>query len=143
VEFSYELTGVGWAEATIVWREQTAKVTVSYLTADALGDLLGALTDALGPLADGSCTWLDEPGRHVWSFRREGQDIEVVIDMYEGWGEMLAPSSASSRDERPTTVFEATARATELGFAVVGGRDDGRVRDDHFRVSGLNAFEQR
>jgi hypothetical protein len=35
MEFSYELTGRRWAEATIAERDQTATITVSYLTVDA------------------------------------------------------------------------------------------------------------
>ena len=41
VEFSYELTGAGWAECTLRIGEQCVTVTASYLS-DALGDLAAA-----------------------------------------------------------------------------------------------------
>ena len=52
VDFSYELTGRGWAEATIAERDQRATIPVSYLTVDALGDLLAAVTAAMGALGE-------------------------------------------------------------------------------------------
>src|SRR5688572_28112286 len=82
VNFSYALTGTGWAEAMIAGSGRVATITVSYLTEDALGDLLAAVTAALGPRGRGGCSWQEEPGEYAWSFRRVGQDVEVEVDWY-------------------------------------------------------------
>ena len=84
-EFGYVLTGTGWASATIVGGRRKAEIPVSWLTPDALGDLLAAVTDALGPLGRGECSWELEPGEYAWSFRRRGTEIDVHVDAYDEW----------------------------------------------------------
>ena len=116
MQFSYEITGRGWAEATITEGQQEARITVSYLTADALGDLLAAVTAALGPLGRGMCSWQEEPGEYDWSFQRAGEDIEVAIDWYAEWREVLS-------DQTHKRIYEASTRATEAGSAFAAGAE--------------------
>ncbi len=116
MEFSYELTGRGWAEATITDGDQTATITVSYLTEDALGDLLAAVTAIFGPVGEGTCSWQEEPGEYVWGFRRTGEDVEIPVDWYDEWRELLS-------NQKATRVFEANNHARALGLVVVAATE--------------------
>jgi hypothetical protein len=113
MEFSYRLTGTGWAEATIADGEQCATITVSYVTPHALDDLLAAVTVVLGPSVESECYWGEEPGEHVWLFRRIGDDVRVKVEWYDDdfWREAVPQPT-------PDVVFEANVKARDLGMAV-------------------------
>jgi hypothetical protein len=86
MEFTYRLTGTGWAEAQIADATSRAVITASYLS-DALGDLLEALGTILEGAAEARCSWEEEPGEYRWIFAREDRDqvtlrILVFADMY-------------------------------------------------------------
>jgi hypothetical protein len=103
VEFSYRLTGVGWAEATITCGDRSATLTASYMS-DALAELLLAV----GELADGAdaarCSWEEEPGEFRWLFARAGEDVDLRIlwfdDIYAE-GEYLGEASFPAIPNKP------------------------------------------
>ena len=95
---------------------QVATVTVSYLTSDALGDLLAAVAAAFGPLGEGKCNWEEEPGEYEWSFRRVGAEVEVRVDWYDEWRELLS-------GQTPKPVFNATVQTHELGAAALAAAE--------------------
>jgi hypothetical protein len=105
VNFAYELAGTGWADARIAVGDATAKVSVSYLTDDALGDLLDAVTATLGPAGEGGCIWLEDPGRYTWTFQRTGDEVEIRVDWFG--------------PPEPELTFSATTTASDLGTAIV------------------------
>jgi len=78
VDFSYRLTGKGWAEARIADDDSWAILTASYLS-DALGDLLEAIGVLLEGAPEARCSWEEEPGEYRWIFRRSGHDVHLTV----------------------------------------------------------------
>jgi hypothetical protein len=117
VDFNYRLTGTGWAEAVVRSGDDIATVTVSYLTDDALGDLLAACRAGLyGPLGEASCSWQEEPGEYVWTIRRNDDSASVCVEWYGEWRELLAGQPAETR-------FEATVPVRELSEAIAAAAE--------------------
>ena len=81
MQFSFELTGHGWARATVAGAHSTVELTASYL-GDALGDLLRAVADVLDGASEAHFTWDEEPGEFRWSLLRRGGDIEVLVTTF-------------------------------------------------------------
>jgi hypothetical protein len=78
VEFTYRLTGTGWAEARLSDRSSSTTITASYL-ADALGDLLVAVASMLDGADEARCSWQEEPGEYRWVFQRAGSDVHLRV----------------------------------------------------------------
>jgi hypothetical protein len=113
VEFTYRLTGTGWAEARIADGTSSATITASYL-GDALCDLLEAVGVLLEGAEEARCSWEEEPGEYRWIFERTGSDVGVRV---------LALSDNFPRepDERGVVVFETRTPLREVARAVVEG----------------------
>lgn len=64
-EFSYRLTGTGWAEARLADQNSSAVTQASYV-----GDALGQLLEAVGRILEGApearLSWDEEPGENRW-----------------------------------------------------------------------------
>jgi hypothetical protein len=113
VEFSYRLTGTGWAQARIADDATWVVLTVSYLS-DALGDLLEAIGELLEGAPETRCWWEQEPGEYRWIFRRSGGDVSLTI---------LAVSDqhAGESDEQGRHLFGTTQPLTVLAQAIADG----------------------
>jgi hypothetical protein len=79
VEFSYRLTGTGWAEARLADQDSSAGMKVSYV-----GDALGQLLEAVGRLLEGApearLSWDEEPGEYRWIFQATRNPPAAVGD---------------------------------------------------------------
>jgi hypothetical protein len=113
VEFSYRLTGTGWAEARIA--DDSAWVT---LTASYLEDALGVLLEAVGVLLEGAvtarCSWEEEPGEYRWIFDRSDTEVDLRV---------LAFGDVYSRDpdEKGVLVFRTLQPLAVLSTAIADG----------------------
>jgi hypothetical protein len=84
--FTYQLTGSGWALATIANDQTEMKVPASYLC-DALRDIVDAV-QSLFVTDNAQCVWEEEPGEVRWEFRRDGLNVTVKV-YWSGGGERL------------------------------------------------------
>jgi hypothetical protein len=113
VEFTYRLTGTGWAEARIADGSSSATMTASYLE-----DALGVLLEAVGVLLEGAdearCSWQEEPGEYRWVFERAGTDVRLRV---------LAFRDVYSRepDDEGVVVFETRQALTEMAAVIADG----------------------
>ncbi len=87
ISFTYQLTGSGWALATIANEHSEMKVPASYLC-DALRDFVDAV-QSLFVAETAKCLWEQEPGLVVWEFGRDGPNIMVKVywDEWDQQGE--------------------------------------------------------
>jgi hypothetical protein len=83
VEFSFELTGLGWAEATLSTGEQRVIIPASYLT-DVLSELLSAVRTLLEGAPDARCCWDLEPGEYRWLFTRNNDQASLRVLSFPG-----------------------------------------------------------
>ena len=77
VTISYNLTGRGWSECTVVIDEYHATVTASALS-DAFGDLLGAVIRLVEGQPEATAQFDEEPGEYRWRFFRKHPDRLLV-----------------------------------------------------------------
>ncbi len=81
VEFSFRLTGTGWAEGRIAVGDRFAMPTASYLS-DALGDLIRTVRSLLEGAEGARVSWEEEPGEYRGSLsgaaRRFGPDCSLL-----------------------------------------------------------------
>jgi hypothetical protein len=82
IQFTYRLTGNGWARATIADEWEDMSVPASYLC-DALNDFVYAVL-SLFVSAKSECTWEEEPGQVVWKFDRSGKRLSVDLRWKDG-----------------------------------------------------------
>jgi hypothetical protein len=113
VEFTYWLTGAGWARARIADDDASATFTASYLT-DALGDLLGAVWSLLEGATEARLSWCEEPAEHRWIFVREADSVPLRV---LGFPDV----EAAEPNARGATVFETRQGMTALAAAIAAG----------------------
>lgn len=111
MEFSYRLTGTGWAEARIADEDSWATITASYLS-DALGDLLEAVGVLLEGADEARCSWQEEPGEYRWIFRRTTSDVQLRVLSFP---DQMRPEP----DEDGVPVFETQQPLAALASAIV------------------------
>jgi hypothetical protein len=87
LSFTYQLTGSGWALATIANEQAEMKVPASYLC-DALRDFVDAV-QSLFVTDRAQCTWDEEPGEVRWEFSRDGTNVAVKVYWDYDGGESL------------------------------------------------------
>jgi hypothetical protein len=110
VAFTYELTGAGWAEATIGIDGSVVQVTASYLS-DALDDLLRAVVNVLQGVPENTFSFVEEPGEYRWHLRRISEDqLSITITRFDDWPE--------NRRQPGRIVFAQTCRLRTFAGAV-------------------------
>jgi hypothetical protein len=121
VEFTYRLTGTGWAEARIADGPIASTITASYLE-----DALGALLEATGLLLEGAeqarCSWEEEPGEYRWIFERAGSNVRLRVLVF-------ADIYSHEPDDRGMVVFETTSPLREVATAIAEGAQ--KVLDEY------------
>jgi len=126
MEFTYRLTGKGWAEARIADESGWAAMTASYLS-DALGDLLEAVGLLLEGASKARCSWEEEPGEYRWIFvRADGNDVNLKIlafdDMYAQPAALPGVAQFSPQpDEHGELRFSTTQPLGVLARAIADG----------------------
>lgn len=118
VDFSFRLTGSGWAEARIADDASFVKMTVSYLT-DALGDLLTALAALKrGDSETEQFSWDGEPEEYRWRLDRDGDDVVVTIlwffDIYRPQHDQAGRLVFTTRQPLAELVRVVSAGASQL-----------------------------
>ncbi|KGM02032.1 hypothetical protein Q760_15965 [Cellulomonas cellasea DSM 20118] len=92
LDFTFRLSGRGWAEAAISDGTNTTSMAPSFLS-DALGDLLRAVNRVLAGAREAECTWQEEPGVDRWHLVREEDRVVLrvfaVDDDVEGETELV------------------------------------------------------
>jgi hypothetical protein len=120
VEFSFRLTGTGWAEGRIAVGDSFATPTASYLS-DALGDLIRAVRGLLEGANEARASWEEEPGEYRWVFQRDESEVRIRLiafrDIYDH-----AP------DEDGQALLDGTCTVRDLGVAVASAAQ--RVLDE-------------
>src|SRR5688572_1839754 len=121
MEFSYQLTGVGWADATVADSVRSAVITASYST-DALGDLLQAVGVLLEGGGEARCSWDTEPAEFRWIFRRAGDEVRLGVLFFGDieWDENGSPGP----DEEGEVIFATRQPLLTLASAVANGATD-------------------
>jgi hypothetical protein len=113
VDFSYRLTGKGWAEARIADDDSWVILTASYLS-DALGDLLEAIGLLLEGAPEARCSWEEEPGEYRWIFRRSGHDVCLTV--------LAFPDQlAREPDEQGRLLFRTTQPLPVIALVIADG----------------------
>jgi hypothetical protein len=113
VDFSYRLTGTGWAEARLSDGDHSVALSASYLS-DALGELLLAIACLQEGAQDAECFWEEEPGEYRWLLRRDGDSVVVTVVAFDDcWPHLPI-------DDREV-VFTTRASLKEVATAVVTG----------------------
>lgn len=113
MEFSYRLTGTGWAEATISDDSAQVVLRASYLS-DALNDLLLAIGSLLEGTLHAECSWLEEPGEWRWIFDLASTQVSLrILGFDDGW--------PRQPEDRGTLVFQTAESLDDLAKAIVGG----------------------
>lgn len=129
VEFSFRLTGTGWAEGRIAIANSVATPTASYLS-DALGDLIRAVRSLLEGAEEARASWEVEPGEYRWVFQRSGSEVRTRLlafpDVY-----------AHAADAEGEPLIDVTCLLLDLARAVASGAQ--RVLDEF----GLDGYDQR
>ncbi|TRV82147.1 hypothetical protein FKN01_01500 [Streptomyces sp. 130] len=113
LQFSWELSGSGWATYRIADSASEQKGIVSYCT-DALADLLYAVTGLYGDSLTQRLSFDLEPAELRWRLRRQGADVAVAIykfpDMSTSW---------DSPDDAGTLSWSSTQPRSVLGHEVM------------------------
>lgn len=111
MDFSYRLTGTGWAQARIADQMTSAEIPASYLT-DAFGDLLSAAAALKRGDSDVErFSWDGEPAESRWILERVGDDVVVKILRFD---DIFKPQ----HDDAGRVVFETRQPLVEFVRAV-------------------------
>jgi hypothetical protein len=125
IAFNYELTGAGWAEATVGIDGSIVRVTASYLS-NALDDLLRAVVNVVRGIPKNSFSFLEEPGEYCWQLQCIGEDqLSITITWYEDWQQL--------RELPGKVVFERSCRLRTFAGAVY---DSSKRLIDHYGKQG-------
>jgi hypothetical protein len=83
MEITYDLTGGGWARASVSDGTANREMRVTYLS-DALADIARAALELLRGARDISFSFQDEPGEHRWLLKRgEADTLHVRVLRFE------------------------------------------------------------
>jgi hypothetical protein len=113
LQFSWELSGTGWATCRIADSSSEQKDFVSYCT-DALADLLHGVAGLYGTSSVQRVSFDLEPAEVRWVLRSRGTNVDIAIyrfpDMHASW---------DSPDEAGTLSWSSTQPRRTLGHVVM------------------------
>ena len=113
LQFSWELSGTGWATCFIKDSSGERKDVVSYCT-DALADLLYGVTGLYGPAHVQRFSFDLEPAEVRWVLRGRGSDVDVAIYRFADMS-----TSIDAPDQDGTLVLRSTQPRALLGHVVM------------------------
>ncbi|MGW4169591.1 hypothetical protein ACWEGX_22050 [Streptomyces chartreusis] len=113
LQFSWELSGSGWATCLIQDASSERKNIVSYCT-DALAELLRGVAGLYGPIPVQRFSFDLEPAEVRWVLRGRGSDVGLAIYRFP---DMSASFDAS--DQEGTLVWSSTQSRGLLGHVVM------------------------
>ncbi|MFE7457526.1 hypothetical protein [Streptomyces sp. NPDC057554] len=112
-QFSWELSGSGWATCRIADRSSEHKSIVSYCT-DALADLVDGVTGLYGPTSTQRFSFDLEPAEDRWVLRGRGSDVDIAIRRFPDMSTCF-----DAPDEEGALSWSSTQPRGALGHAVV------------------------
>ncbi len=83
-KFEYNLYDAGWAEAIVWGKNESIKMTVSYLH-DSLCDLADAGKSLINGSDSASVVFMDEPGEHQLLFQKQDNRIAFEVRWFDDW----------------------------------------------------------
>ncbi|MFJ5608788.1 hypothetical protein ACIQCJ_05310 [Streptomyces sp. NPDC093221] len=113
LQFSWELSGSGWATCRIADGSSERKDIVSYLT-DALADLLHSVAGLYSPNSVHRFSFDLEPAEVRWVLRRLGPDVDITIYRFPDMS-----ASFDANDDAGTLVWTSTQSRSALSHAVI------------------------
>lgn len=113
LQFSWPLSGSGWATWLIKDGSSERKDVVSYLT-DALADLLHGVAGLYGPLPVQRFSFDLEPAEVRWVLRRRGSEVDVSIYRFPDMS-----ASFDVPDQNGTLVWDSTQPRDLLAHVVM------------------------
>lgn len=113
LQFSWELSGSGWATCLIKDRSSERRDTVSYCT-DALADLLHGVAGLYGPVPVQRFSFDLEPAEVRWVLRGRGSMVDVTIHRFPDMS-----ASFDAPDQKGTLVWASTQPRSLLGHVVM------------------------
>jgi hypothetical protein len=113
LQFSWELSGSGWATCRIADAAAEQKEFVSYCT-DALADLLFGVVGLYGDSSVQGFSFDLEPAEMRWRLRQRGTDVDIAIYSYPD-----ASTSWGTPDEGGTLSWSSTQPRHVLGHVVM------------------------
>ncbi|WP_351233243.1 hypothetical protein [Streptomyces sp. NPDC002133] len=113
LQFSWELSGSGWATCRIADGSSERKDFVSYCT-DALADLLHGVAGLYGPTTVQRVSFDLEPAEVRWVLRGRGSDVDIAIYRFPDMD-----ASFGVPDEEGTLSWSSSQTRSVLGHAVV------------------------
>ena len=128
MRFTFDLLGVGWAEARLQSEHRVVDLRGGYCT-DASGDLLRALLRLFDGSIEERFSWDDEPREYRWVFSRSADKETLKILEFEIIHEHLP-------DIEGTLLFVAQESLGMVAIGICDGYD--RYLADH----GVEAYNQ-
>ncbi|MFF4275744.1 hypothetical protein [Streptomyces sp. NPDC001536] len=113
LQFSWELSGSGWATCLIKDDSSERKDIVSYCT-DALADLLRGVVGLYGPTPVQRFSFDLEPAEVRWVLRGTGSDVDLAIYRFPDMS-----ASFDAPDQEGTLVWGSTQSRGLLGHVVM------------------------
>lgn len=113
MQFSYRLTGTGWAEARVSDEHHSVVLTASYLS-DSLGELLLAIATLQDGDTSAVCSWQEEPGEYRWLFSTDGDVVTIKVLAFPDWW-------PPRPDEEGVVVFTTKQHLNGIATAIVAG----------------------
>jgi len=113
LQFSWELSGAGWATCRIADGSSERKDHVSYCT-DALADLLHGVAGLYGPRSVQRFSFDLEPAEVRWVLRSHGQGVEILIYRFPDMS-----MSFDLPDDEGELSWSSTQPRSVVGHAVV------------------------
>ncbi|MGW4625535.1 hypothetical protein [Streptomyces rubiginosohelvolus] len=113
LQFTWELSGSGWATSFIADSSSEHKHFVSYCT-DALADLLHSVAGLYGTARIQRFSFDLEPDEARWVLRGQGPHVDIEIRQFPDMS-----ASFDAPDEEGSLCWSSTQRRSSLGHAVV------------------------
>ena len=117
MKLEYEITGAGWADATIHGKDSSANVSASYLS-DALGNFARGILAVLHDTGEARFSFDEEPGEFRWIFKKieDSKYRLTILEFHELWG--------NKPDIKGKKVFEETCSSHEFGMMALKALED-------------------
>ncbi|WP_326677890.1 hypothetical protein [Streptomyces sp. NBC_01237] len=112
-QFSWELTGSGWATCSISDVSSKHKHFVSYCT-DALADVVHGVAGLYGPTRTQRISFDLEPGEVRWVLRGHGSNVDITIYRFPDMS-----ASFDAPDEEGALCWSSTQPRSALGHAAL------------------------
>lgn len=113
VQFSFRLTGSGWARARLAHGSEEVELPASYLS-DAIGEVLLAVAEVQDGGHSAVASWELEPGEYRWLFSRTNAEVSLQVLAFRD-------SHPRLPDAEGSVIFAATCPVDEMARAFAEG----------------------